>query len=170
MICLDSRKLFEYSQALRNRFLEQVGSLAWAEVVESRGASFDSLKDILLHTIDNEDRLVNYVISGRMKDWRLLTARRVLSPDVFLDMDSIRNRAGEVKSKSKAYLANMKPEELERKVEIQRMGMPSVWVRVEDVLVHVALENIHHYGELIALLWQMDVEPSHMGWIGHLQK
>jgi len=138
--------------------------------VKSRGASFDCLRDILLHTIDAEDRLVNYVIPGRTKDWALRRARLVLSPDEFPDMDSIRRRAREVESEAKAHLAILKPEELERKVEIQRMGMPSVLVRVEDVLVHAALENIHHYGELIALLWQIDVEPSHMGWIGYLAK
>jgi len=161
---MDSRKLFEYGQALRNRYLEQIASLPWAEVVESRGASFDSLRNIFLHTIDAEDRLVNYVIPGRTKDW---VPR---NPDEFQDIDSIRKLAKEVESKAKAYVVNMKPEELERKVEIQRMGMPSMSVRVEDVLVHVALENIHHFGELIALLWQIDVEPSHMGWIGYLQR
>jgi uncharacterized damage-inducible protein DinB len=43
-------------------------------------------------------------------------------------------------------------------------------VRVEDILIHASLENIHHFGELIAMLWQMDVEPPHMGWLGYLQK
>jgi uncharacterized damage-inducible protein DinB len=161
---MDSRKLFEYSQALRNRYLEQVASLPWAEVVESRGASFDSLRNILLHTIDAEDRLVNYVIPGRTQDW---VSR---NPDEFQDTDSIRKRARDVESKAQAYLANIKPEELERKVELSRRGMPTVSVQVEDVLVHAALENIHHFGELIALLWQIDVEPSHLGWIGYLQR
>jgi uncharacterized damage-inducible protein DinB len=161
---MDSRKLFEYSQALRNRYLEQVASLPWVEVIESRGASFDCLRDILLHTIDAEDRLVNYVIPGRTQDW---VSR---NPDEFQDIDSIRKRARDVESKVKAYLANMKPEELERKVELPRKGMPTMSVQVEDILVHAALENIHHFGELIALLWQMDIEPSHMGWIGYLQR
>ena len=43
-------------------------------------------------------------------------------------------------------------------------------VRVEDVLIATALENIHHFGELIALMWQMDVDPSHMGWLNYLLK
>jgi len=161
---MDSRNLLEYTQALRNRYLEQVASLPWGEVVESRGASFDCLRDILLHTIDAEDRLVNYVIPGRTQDW---VSR---NPEEFQDIDSIRKRARDVESKVKAYLANMKPEELERKVELPRKGMPTMSVRVEDILVHVALENIHHFGELIALLWQMDIEPSHMGWINYLQR
>jgi len=122
------------------------------------------LRNILLHTIDAKDRYVNYVIPGRTEDW---ISR---NPDDFRDADSIRKRAREVESKAKAYLANMKPDDLERKVEVPRAGMPSVSVRVEDVLVHAALENIHHFGELIALLWQIDVEPPHMGWIGYLQR
>ena len=36
----------------------------------------------------------------------------------------------------------------------------------EDVLIHVFEEEIHHRGELIALLWQMGVEPPQMGWKG----
>jgi uncharacterized damage-inducible protein DinB len=76
----------------------------------------------------------------------------------------------EVESKTKAYVTRIDPVELERKVEMPRPGTPSILVRVEDVLVAAALENIHHFGELIALLWQIDIEPPHMGWIGYLQR
>jgi hypothetical protein len=44
-------------------------ALPWEEVTKNRGASFDSLRNVLLHTIDSEDRLVNYVIAGRTRDW-----------------------------------------------------------------------------------------------------
>jgi uncharacterized damage-inducible protein DinB len=132
--------------------------------VKSRGGSFDSLCNIFLHTVDAEDRLVNYVILGRTEDWVSQ------SPDEFGDMDSIRKRVKEVESKAKAYVEKLKPAELESKVEMPRRGMPSIPVRVEDVLVHAALENIHHFGELIALLWQIDVEPPHMGWIGYIKR
>lgn len=132
--------------------------------MRSRGGSFDSLRDILLHTVDAEDRLINYVILGRTENWSSRNS------DQFRDMDSISKRVKEVESKTKAYVAKLNPSELERKVEMPRRGMPSISVRVEDVLVHAALENIHHFGELIALLWQIDVEPPHMGWIDYLQK
>ena len=113
---MDSRKLFEYSQVLRNRYLEQIAKLPWEEVVRSRGASFDSLRNIFLHTVDAEDRLINYVIPGRTKDW---VSR---SPDEFRNIDAVRMHALEVESKAKACVADMKPEELERKVEITRPG------------------------------------------------
>ncbi len=160
---LDSKLLFEYCQAVRDRYLEQLGKLPWEEVVKSRGASFDSVRDIFLHTLDAEDRLVNYVLPGKVESW---VAR---DPDGFRDMDSIRKRAEEVESRAKTYVTNLKPSDLDRKVDMPRRGMPTVSVRVEDVLIHVALENIHHFGELIALLWQIDVEPPHMGWIVYVQ-
>jgi uncharacterized damage-inducible protein DinB len=159
---LDSKSLFGYSQELRDRYLEQLATLPWEEVVKSRGASFDSLRNIFLHTVDAEDRLINYIIPGRTKDWVSL------SMDDFRDMDSIRKRAREVETKSKNYVAKLDSAELETKVEMPRMG-GSISVRVEDVIVHAALENIHHFGELIALLWQMDLDPAHMGWLAYLQ-
>lgn len=164
VIRMDAKSLFEYSQALRNRYLEQIAKLPWEEIVKSRGASFDSIRNIFLHTVDAEDRLVNYVIFGRIKEW----IQR--NPDEFRDINSIRKHAKEVESKAEAYVSKVAPSELERKVEMPRSGMPTVTVRVEDILVHAALENIHHFGELIALLWQINVEPPHMGWIGYIQR
>jgi uncharacterized damage-inducible protein DinB len=161
---VDARTLVEYSHAVRNRYVEQFVTLPWEEVVKSRGASFDSLRNVLLHTVDAEDRLVNYVIPGRVKDW---VSR---SPDDFGDMTSVRKRVKDVESKTVVYLAKLTSAELERRVEISRPGTPPLSVRVEDVLVHVVLENVHHFGELIALLWQIDVEPPHMGWIAYVQR
>ena len=73
-----------------------------------------------MHTLDAEDRMVNYVIPGRVKDW---VSR---SPDEFRDIDSIRKRAKEVESKTKNYVVKMTSAELERKVEYRRLGMPPV--------------------------------------------
>lgn len=161
---VESKSLVEYSQVLRNRYLERLAGLPWEEVVKSRGASFDSVRNIFLHTLDAEDRLINYVIPGRVKDW---VSR---NPDEFKDLDSVRKRAREVEAKTKAYLSKMAPGELERKVEFSRPNTPSMMVRIDDILIHLALENVHHFGELIALFWQMDVEPPHMGWIAYTQK
>jgi uncharacterized damage-inducible protein DinB len=120
--------------------------------------------NIFLHTLDAEDRLINYAIPGKTKGW---VSR---SPDEFQDLDSVSKRVKEVESKTKAYLAKISPAELERKVEFSRPGTPSMTVRVDDVLIHLALETVHHFGELIALMWQIDIEPPHMGWIAYIQK
>jgi uncharacterized damage-inducible protein DinB len=40
----------------------------------------------------------------------------------------------------------------------------TVEVTAEDILIHLFEEEVHHRGELFALLWQMDIEPPLMGW------
>jgi uncharacterized damage-inducible protein DinB len=60
-------------------------------------------------------------------------------------MDALKKRAGETESRTKAYLAKLTRKELERKVEFSRTGIPPILVRVEDILIHTALENIHHF-------------------------
>jgi uncharacterized damage-inducible protein DinB len=37
--------------------------------------------------------------------------------------------------------------------------------RLADVLMQVTMEQAHHLGEMICLLWQIDVEPPEMIWI-----
>jgi len=36
--------------------------------------------------------------------------------------------------------------------------------REEDTMIDIFQEETHHQGEFIALLWQMEIEPPHMGW------
>jgi len=105
---MDSKTLVEYSQSVRNRYLEQFATLPWEQISKSRGASFDSLRNIMLHTVDAEDKLVNYTIAGRIKEW---VPR---NPEEFLNMDSIRKSAEETEAKTRDYLAKLTPAELEK--------------------------------------------------------
>jgi uncharacterized damage-inducible protein DinB len=51
-----------------------------------------------------------------------------------------------------------------RKFRLVNDAEESIEVTTEDVLIHVVEEEIHHRGELIALLWQIGIEPPLMGW------
>ena len=42
--------------------------------------------------------------------------------------------------------------------------------QVKDVLIHVFTEELHHRGEIIAILWQMDIQPPDMGWLSVMKK
>ncbi|MCJ7422825.1 DinB family protein [Candidatus Bathyarchaeota archaeon] len=121
---MDSKALLEYGQSIRSRYLEKLASLPWDKIIESRRASFDSLRNILLHTVDAEDMMVNYVIADRRKDWMSR------NPEEFHDMDSLRKRARDTKSRTKAYLSKLTPTELDRQVDFSKPGMPPMLVRV----------------------------------------
>ena len=76
----------------------------------------------------------------------------------------------QVESKANAYLSKVTPDELSRKIERRRRDGSIITATVEDYLIHLFQEETHHRGELMALLWQMDVSPPHMGWTQYLNK
>lgn len=136
-------ELLEYSQFLRHNYWETLSRLPWAEVVKDRGASFPSLRDIYLHIIFVVDAYINYGLQGNRN-----------FPNVnYNEYDSIEKIAKyleDVESRAGTNLSKMTPEELAKN---------------EIVLLDFFQEETHHRGELMALLWQMDVEPPHTGFL-----
>jgi len=64
-----------------------------------------------------------------------------------------------LRPRAKAYLEKLSREGLDR--IFSKRGPV---IRVEDVLMHVAEEEIHHRGELLCLMWQIDLEPPLKDW------
>lgn len=160
---MNTQKLLDYSQYLRHRYLETLEKLSWEEVVEDRGASFNSLKNIFLHCVT----VINLYINHRIQ--KDTTIARIEYDD-FDNFEKIREYLEQVESKANAYLSKVTPKELSKKIEIKRRDGSTTMSTVEDILINVFQEETHHRGELIALLWQMDVRPPHMGWTQYLNK
>jgi len=55
---------------------------------------------------------------------------------------------------------------------ISRMNVDGIrrTTKVRDVLIHVITEELHHRGEIIAILWQMNFQPPDMGWLSVMKK
>lgn len=155
---MDAVKLIQYNHAARREYLEALKKLPWKVVVEDRGASFPSIRDIFLHALDVEDRLINYVIAGRSEEWASVGYEK------FGDVESIERRVDGVEKKVEAYLGKLTPHELERKVLLPWRREPPLVMRVEDVLIHTCIEDISHLGELIAIFWQMEQNPPFLSW------
>jgi uncharacterized damage-inducible protein DinB len=56
----DVKELYQYSSTVRRKFLEKLESLPWESVTKNREASFYSMRNILMHMIDNEDWVVKH--------------------------------------------------------------------------------------------------------------
>jgi uncharacterized damage-inducible protein DinB len=61
-----------------------------------------------------------------------------------------------------SYLETISPRVLLQKLTVYGKGKPEE-VTMEDILVHIFEEELHHRGELIAL-WQINVEPPVIGY------
>jgi uncharacterized damage-inducible protein DinB len=160
---MEAVKLLEYSQYLRRRYLETLGGLPWEEFVKDRGASYNSLRNIYLHCVATLDFYVNRLIQGD-------STYSTINYDDYDNVQKINKYLEQVESKANKYLSKTTVGELSRKIERKRRDGTTIIVTVEDILIDFFQEETHHRGELMALLWQMDINPPHMGWTQYLNK
>jgi uncharacterized damage-inducible protein DinB len=149
-------ELEQYSSTVRRAFLDKLASLPWEAVTKNREASYYSMKDIMLHMIDNEDMVLNQILGTpsykRAREW-----------GEYSDMNMVREHLDEVEGRTKAYLEKADERELARRLSFTvRSG--TFDLSAEECLLQSFTEQLYHMGELIALLWQEDIEPPRMQW------
>lgn len=156
MSMVDVRQLLEYNDQVRQSYFEALTKLPWEEFTQNREASFHSLRNIFVHTLGAMDYWLDF-----LKDEKLRTRRGF---DEYRTYEDVRNYMEHVENRMKDYLNSLRADGLKKKYTIKNDANEIEEVTAEDVLIHVFEEEVHHRGELIALLWQMGVEPPLMGW------
>ena len=161
----DFKELFEYNHQIRKNFLCYVQDLiSWGEIIKNRETAWLSMKDTLLHIIWVEDTWINYSIQG------LDDPNRPFPYHKYQTWNALIHYNQEVTSKTKKYLSNIQKEALLKPVfRVNNDGVRRTSL-VKDVLIHVFTEELHHRGEIIAILWQMDIQPPDMGWLSVMKK
>lgn len=153
---VDVKKLLEYNEDVRHRYFEALAKLPWNKLVENREASWHSLRNIFIHTMGAIDYWLDF-----LRDEKLRTRKDF---EQYKNMDDLRDYMQHVERRMQEYLSSLNAEGLKKEYEVTNDADEKGVVTAEDVLIHVFEEEVHHRGELIALLWQMDVEPPLMGW------
>jgi uncharacterized damage-inducible protein DinB len=149
--------LVRYNHIVRGLYFDSLTKLPWVKVVEPRGLSFDSMRDVLLHLTMVEDRWINYIIAGKFKEW--------VNPnfDAFQDMEASKKYLQRIQEDTENYLSYLSAEELCREIVIPWGDKPGMHVSVETGLTHMVIEDMIHYGELSAAFWQMGLEAPYIG-------
>src|SRR5450759_1718599 len=142
-------------------FLPKTTLLSVTFIHEAIG-SFPSQRDIYLHIIFVVDAYINYILQGNPN-------YPSLNYNEYDSIEKITKYLEQVESKTNAYLSKVTPEELEKNIERKKKDGSTFLATVEDMLLDFFQEETHHRGELIALLWQMDVAPPHMGFVQYLR-
>ena len=152
------QELYNYSSSVRNRFVKKLLELPWIEVEKNREASFYTMKNILLHMIDNEDWIVNWVIHGKSASY----VRR--KSEEYTSIQMVVDHLNDVEKKTRKYIDDINQDELKRRVKITLFSGNSFDLSVEECIFQSFTEQLYHMGELIALLWQANIEPPKMQW------
>lgn len=119
----------------------------------------------MVHMIDNEDWIVNWGIRDRSSEYK-----RERNADDYSSMNMVMDHLNEVEAKTKEYLRKIQgieSEEFVRRVNFVLSSGKSFILSVEEVLFQSFTEQLYHLGELIALLWQENVEPPAMQWFNN---
>ncbi|MFL6410626.1 MAG: DinB family protein [Nitrososphaeraceae archaeon] len=161
----DFKELFTYNHTVRQNYIDTFKrKLTWEDMVKNRETAWLSLKDTILHIIWAEDSWINYSIQD------LEDLNRPFPYDKYNSWSAIDNYNFNCTSKINNYLKSLKPEDLYKPVSrINNDGIRRTTV-IRDVLIHVMTEELHHRGEIIAILWQMNIQPPDMGWLSVMKK
>jgi len=154
-ILADIRELLAYNDEVRHRYFKCLTQLSWSEFIENREASFHSLRNIFVHTLGAMDYWLDFL----QKEDRHSEKKY----DEYKSFEEVKTYMEHVEKRMREYLGALPAKGLNKTYEIKDNGKTSK-ITAEDVLIHVFEEEVHHRGELIALLWQIGIEPPAMGW------
>jgi uncharacterized damage-inducible protein DinB len=108
--------------------------------------------------IDNEDWIVNWMIPGKSREY----VRK--KSEEYTHMSQVLQHLDEVEGKTRAFLKTANEQEFNRRVDFTLSSGKTFNLSVEECLFQSFTEQLYHMGELIALLWQDNIEPPRMQW------
>ncbi len=162
---LDFEELFAYNHTVRQNYIDTFKkTLSWEQMIKNHETGWLSLKDTLLHIIWAEDSWINYSIQ------ELEDPNRPFPYSQYNSWKHIEEYNLKVISKVDNYLSSLTAESLFKPVSrVNKDGVRRNTI-TKDVLIHVFTEELHHRGEMIAILWQMNIQPPDMGWLSVMKK
>lgn len=153
------RKLFAYNRKVLNSYLKAISKLPWKTASKNMESSHNSIKNTFVHILTVYNGWLNYNVYGRSSEIPHETEH---NPDNYSSAQDIRKFMSKVWKGVDKLMANLDDELLAKKIKAPWMPRSHA---LGDVLMQVSLEQAHHIGEIIALFWQMDIEPPEMTWI-----
>jgi uncharacterized damage-inducible protein DinB len=154
---VDIKKLLVYNVVERHAFFEAFAKLSWDEFVRNREASFNSIRNIFIHSINGSNHWLDFLQGKPEREYKEF--------DKYNTLEGIGAYMKQVENRMNKYLNSLSAKDLKKtyKGRETRDGKVET-LTAEDVLVHVFEEEVHHRGELIALFWQMGIEPPVIGY------
>ena len=142
---VDVRELFNYNEEVRHRYFEAFTKLSWEEFTKNRETSFHSLRNIFLHTLNAADYWLSFL---QHQDFKL--HKKFDEYNTFQEIEAYMEH---VEKRMSTYLDSLSSTKLKETYTATNDNDKPVEVTAEDILIHVFEEEVHHRGELIALLW-----------------
>ncbi len=145
---LSYQDLFDYFKKEREKLLPVLKNMSEEEFTKNRGLSFDSIKNVFVHTVIVEDNWLHYRIAGLGE-----ITKRV---EDFRNMQEIIEYMKEVDTKTNKFFTTITQDDFKKLVKRTKSDGEEIMYPLGDVLYHIPIEMIHHYGEIFAELWKIN--------------
>lgn len=157
-IMVDIQELLKYNEVVRQRYFVNFTKLSWDEFTKNREASFASIRNIFVHTLGAIDYWLDFLQKKNL--------RSQMNFDEYRTYEEVRTYMKHVEKRMQDYLDSLSSAGLKKSYKVTSDDHKTIKITAEDVLIHVFEEEVHHRGELNAILWQMGIDPPSMGWKG----
>ena len=161
---MNIKDLFAYNWYSRRRLLKSIAEIPWETVTESVGASFDSVRGIFIHSLQAEHFWMRR-LSGK-------SIEGIYTPHdapftKYTDVNSIREYADKVEAEKNECLEKFTDEKLQSVFEYKGRDGSVNRNKIEDILMHVIEEEIHHRGEILCIYWQHNIQPPYTSYTAY---
>lgn len=153
------RRLFSYNKKLLDHYLASIAKLPWKIVCQDFESSHYSLKETYLHILTVYNGWLNYNVYGKSEAIPHDTEH---NPENYHSIRDLQKFKAKVWKGVEKLLETLDEKNLRRNVRAP--WLPGSY-NLADVLMQVTFEQAHHIGEVIAIFWQLDVEPPEMTWL-----
>ena len=138
-----------------------MAEIPWQTVTESSGASFDSIRDIFIHSLQAEHFWIRRLSGKSIEGIYGATFTK------YADINSIQEYADTVEAETNAYLEKLTNQQLRSVFEYKGRDGSINRNETEDILMHVIEEEIHHRGEIMCIYWQHDIQPPYVSYAAY---
>lgn len=154
----DFRKILRYNEKVLSSFFDMLSKLPWETVAKNAEASHYSMKNIFVHILSVYNGWINYNALGKSDEipWPEHDYENYSS------MEQVKGFMLKVLTGVNTFMKRLDDKDLSKKITAPWMEGEH---ELRDVLMQVTFEQAHHLGEIIALLWQVNIEPPEMTWI-----
>lgn|GEM_PF-1107792 len=148
MVLLSYQDLFDYFKKEREGLVHIFETMSEEEFTKNRGLSFDSIKNVFVHTVIVEDNWLHYRTAGlgdcpkRVEDYR--------------NLQEIMEYITEVDTKTTKLFNRITSNDFKKEVKRVKSDGQEIMYPLGDVLYHIPIEIIHHYGEIFAEFWRIN--------------
>lgn len=158
MTVQDFRKIFVYNERVLRSFFDALTCLPWETLAKDMGASHYSMKNVFVHILTVYNSMINYIAVGKSDSipWEKH------DPNNYHSMSEIAEFMNSVLYDVTRFMGELNDSNLSKKITAPSLEGE---LELKDFLLQVTFEQAHHLGEIIALLWQMNIEPPPMTWI-----